>query len=200
MSQARILSDKEYRKVLLHISKKKHSSRNKAMLYMSHLAGLRCGEIASLSISDVLNHEGKIKDEVFLRKEHTKGNRGRTFLLPKKLQEELHHYLCDRFKLKDLKAVTMTDTSKALFFTQKNSQRGFSANTLSQWFKTIYSQAGCDGVSSHSGRRYFCTKLFSEGVDAKITQQLLGHRNIQTTFLYYQTTPESLRKAVELMS
>ena len=200
MSQSRILTDREYRKVLLHISKKKHSSRNKAIFSMSHLAGLRCGEIASLSIADVLNSEGKIKDEVFLRKEQTKGNRGRIFLVPKKLQDEIHNYLSDRFKLKDLKAVTMTDTSKALFFTQKNSQRGFSANTLSQWFKTIYTEAGCEGVSSHGGRRFFCTKLFSEGVDAKITQQLLGHRNIQTTFLYYQTTPESLRKAVELMS
>jgi integrase/recombinase XerD len=200
MSQARILTDKEYRKVLLHISKKKHSARNKAILYMSHLAGLRCGEIASLSIGDVLTKDGQIKDEVFLRKEQTKGNRGRTFLLPKKLQDELHSYLCNRFNLKDLKAVTYTDTSKALFFTQKNSQSGFSPNSISQLFSKIYTEAGIVGASSHSGRRFFCTKIFQAGFDPKIAQQLLGHRQIQTTYLYYQTSPESLRKAVEVLS
>ena len=54
MSQARILTDKEYRKVLLHIAKKKHHARNKCMLYMSHLAGLRAIEISSLTIADTV--------------------------------------------------------------------------------------------------------------------------------------------------
>jgi len=82
MAQARILTDKEYRKVLLHIAKKKHSSRNKSMLYMSHLGGLRAIEIASLTIKDVLADDGTIKDEFFLRARQTKGDRGRTVLVP----------------------------------------------------------------------------------------------------------------------
>ena len=127
MSQARILTDKEYRKVLLHIAKKKHSSRNKCMLYMSHLAGLRAIEIASLTIKDVLADDGTIKDEFFLRARQTKGDRGRTVLVPQKLQDELLDYLSTRFKLKchDLHVLHYTDTNKALFYSQKNSQRGF---------------------------------------------------------------------------
>jgi len=34
MSQARILTSREYRKVLVYISSRRHASRNKAMLYM----------------------------------------------------------------------------------------------------------------------------------------------------------------------
>ena len=61
MSQARILTDREFRKVLLYIAAHKHASRNKCLLYMSHLAGLRAKEIADLSIKDVLAEDGTIK-------------------------------------------------------------------------------------------------------------------------------------------
>jgi integrase/recombinase XerD len=200
MSQARILTDLEYRRVLLHISKKSHAPRNKAILYMNHLGGMRCGEIASLKISDVLTSEGKIKDEIYLTPNQTKGNRSRTVVLCEKLQKELFSYLCARFNLKELKAVTMTDTTKALFYSAKNSQRGFSANTLSQWFGTLFRQVGIEGASSHSGRRFFATKICENGVNPKIVQNLLGHRQLQTTMLYYEVSPKSMRSAVELMS
>ena len=120
MSQARILTSREYRKVLVYIANNRHASRNKAMLYMSHLAGLRVGEISHLTLSDVLNEDGSIKDEVYLSPDKTKGDRGRTVLLPKKLQVELHNYLTIRFRLKDLRAVAMTDTSRALFYSQRH--------------------------------------------------------------------------------
>ena len=179
MAQARILTDKEYRKVLLHIAKKKHHARNKCMLFLSHLAGLRAIEIASLTIKDVLAEDGTIKDEFFLRARQTKGDRGRTVLVPKKLQDELQDYLSTRFKLKanDLQVLHFTDTSKALFYTQKTSQRGFSANTLAQWFGTIYRECSIDGASSHSGRRHFATFLNESSV-----------------------SPKSMRNAVELLS
>ena len=200
MAQARILTDKEYRKVLLHIAKKKHHSRNKSMLYMSHLAGLRVGEISALTIKDVLADDGSIKDEFFLKASQTKGKKGRTVLIPKKLQEELHDYLCTRFQLKELQVVHYTDTSKALFYSQKSSIKGFSANTLSQWFGATYKACNIEGASSHSGRRYCATFLSENSVNPKIIQKILGHRQLQTTMLYYEVSPKSLRAAIELMS
>ena len=200
MSQARILTDKEYRKVLLHIAKKKHHSRNKCMLYMSHLAGLRAIEIASLTIADAVNTDGTIKDEIYLRPRQTKGDRGHTVLVPQKLQDELFDYLCTRFNLKDLKIIHYLDTSKALFYSQKSSVRGFTANTLAQWFGATYRACGIDGASSHSGRRHFATFLNESSVSPKIIQNLLGHRQLQTTMLYCEVSPKSMRNAVELLS
>lgn len=202
MSQARILGDKEYRKCLLHLAKKTHHARNKCMLFMSHLGGLRVGEIASLMIKDVLNEDGTVKDEIFLKAEQTKGNRGRTVLLPEKLREELLDYLSVRFKLKtsDLRILHYTDTTRALFYSQKSMRDGFDANTLAQWFGRIYRECGLSGCSSHSGRRFFATHLSENSVNPKIIQKLLGHRQLQTTMLYCEVSPTSMRKAVELLS
>jgi integrase/recombinase XerD len=202
MSQARILTDREYRKVLLHIAKKKHSARNKCMLFMSHLGGLRVGEISSLTLKHVLNEDGTIKDEMFLTAEETKGNRGRTVLLPEKLREELSDYLSVRFKLKakDLHVLNYTDMTKALFYSQKSHVNGFDPNSLSQWFGRIYRESGLSGCSSHSGRRYFATHLSENSVNPKIIQKLLGHRNLATTMIYCEVSPKSMRNAVELLS
>ena len=111
MSQAKILTEKEYRRVLLLLAKKKHQSRNKCLLSISHLAGLRVGEISSLTLKHVLNEDGSIKDEVFLSADETKGNRGRTVLFPQKLREAITDYLSVRFKLKekDLKKIQRTN-------------------------------------------------------------------------------------------
>jgi integrase/recombinase XerD len=200
MSQARILTSREYRKVLVYIANNRHASRNKAMLYMSHLAGLRVGEISHLTLSDVLNEDGSIKDEVYLSPDKTKGDRGRTVLLPKKLQVELHNYLTIRFRLKDLRAVAMTDTSRALFYSQRHPSDGFSPNTLAQYFHYLYKNAGVEGASSHSGRRFFATKIAEAGTNPKVLQNLLGHRNLQTTMRYVEISPTMMRSAVELMN
>ena len=200
MSQAKILTDREYRKVLVYIANHRHASRNKAMLYMSHLAGLRVGEISHLTIEDVLADDGTIKDEIYLSPDKTKGDRGRTVLVPKKLQDELHNYLSIRFRLKDLKAVTLTDTSKKLFYSQRHPSDGFSPNTLAQLFHYLYKHAGVTGASSHSGRRFFATKIAEAGTNPKVLQNLLGHRNLQTTMRYVEVSPTMMRNAVELMN
>ena len=202
MSQARILTDREFRKVLLYIAAHKHASRNKCLLYMSHLAGLRAKEIADLSIKDVLAEDGAIKDQIYLRPAQTKGSRGRTVLLPEKLRAELQDYICTRFRLqkRDLHVIHYTDTSRALFYSQKSAVRGFSPNTLAQWFGALYSSVGIDGASSHSGRRYFATHLADNAVNPKVIQSLLGHRQIQTTLLYCSVSPKAMRAAVELLS
>ena len=200
MSQAKILSDREYRKVLVYIANHRHASRNKAMLYMSHLAGLRVGEISHLTIADILSDTGEIKDEIYLTPDKTKGDRGRTVLIPQKLQNELYDYLSIRFKLKDLKSVTLTDTSKKLFYSQRHPSDGFSPNTLAQYFHYLYKNAGLSGCSSHSGRRFFATKIAEAGTNPKVLQNLLGHRNLQTTMRYVEVSPTMMRNAVELMS
>jgi integrase/recombinase XerD len=163
---------------------------------------MRVGEIASLTIKDVLNEDGSIKEEVYLKPSQTKGSRGRTVYFPTKLQDEIANYLSVRFGLKDkdLKVLNFTDTSKALFGSQKNTQRGFSPNTLCQWFTKLYADCSINGASSHSGRRWGATQLCEHSVNPKIIQKILGHRQLQTTMLYYEVSPKSMRNAVELLS
>ena len=198
MSQAKVLTEKEVRKVLLYIAARKYAARNRCMFLMTHGSGMRVGEVAALRICDVLNRDGSIREEIRLSADQTKGDRGRTVFLPQKLQQEIQNYLCSRFKLKDLLAVTMTDTSRALFNNQKNPQRGFSASTACQMFHYWYKGANVDG-SSHSGRRGFITNLAEKGVSVRVLMELAGHKSLAVTQKYIDVNPKMMRSAVELL-
>lgn len=200
MSQAKVLTEKEVRKILLYIASHKHAARNRAMFVVLNQTGMRVGELAALRLSDVLTPTGEIVDEIRLSADQTKGSRGRVVVLNQKAQEEINNYLLTRFKLKNLLAVTMTDTNRALFTTQKNPNRGFTASTLAQHFHYMYKGAGIMGASSHSSRRSFITKLSEMGVSVRVLMDLAGHRSLAVTQKYIESNPKLMRSAVELLA
>ena len=87
------------------------------------------------------------------------------------------------------------DRERPLLVTQKGS--AFSANTLCQLMGRLYADAGLDGASSHSGRRWFITKLAHSGVSAKVIMTLAGHKSLGTTQRYIDVNDEMMRAAVE---
>lgn len=199
MAQARVLTERELRKVLNFCNTQPHASRNRTMLLCTHQAGMRVGEVAALRICDVLAADGAIVEEISLSASQTKGNSSRTVLVPKKLRDELYQYLQQRFGLDNLVAVTKTDTQRALFPTQKNPKRGFTANTLCQLFHKIYKDSHMTGATSHSGRRTFITKLADKGVGVRVLMALAGHKSIATTQRYIELNPTVMKAAVELI-
>jgi len=199
MSQAKVLTEKEIKKVIKLIDSKRHATRNRCMFLLTHGSGMRVGEVASLRICDVLASDGTIKSEVFLSAQQTKGSKGRTVYLSDKMREEIDAYLKSRFKLRDLLAVTLTDTSRALFANQKDCHRGFSASTACQMFHYWYKEARIEGASSHSGRRGFITNLANKGVHVRILQELAGHSSIAVTQKYIDVNHDKLRIAVEML-
>ena len=199
MSQAKVLTEKEIKKVVKLIDSKRHSTRNRCMFLLTHGSGMRVGEVASLRICDVLASDGSIKSEVYLSAEQTKGSKGRTVYLSDKMRDEIKLYLKTRFKLNELLAVTLTDTSRALFANQKDCHRGFSSSTACQMFHYWYKEAKIEGGSSHSGRRGFITNLANKGVHVRILQELAGHSSISVTQKYIDVNHDKLRIAVEML-
>ena len=198
MSQAKVLTEKELKRVLKVVESKRHASRNRCMFLLTHGSGMRVGEVAALRICDVLASDGSIKSEVYLSAVQTKGSKGRTVYLSDKMREEINLYLKTRFKLRDLLPVTMTDTFRALFSNQKDCHRGFSANTATHMFHYWYKEAKVAG-SSHSGRRGFITNLANKGVHVRILQELAGHSSISVTQKYIDVNHDKLRIAVEML-
>jgi integrase/recombinase XerD len=188
MAQAKILNPTELRRVLDYIATRKHAARNRCAVLLSHYAGMRVGEIASLRISDVLNDTGTIKDEIRLKPEQTKGKYPRTVYLNAKIQKELAQYIA---------TLNNKDKNKPLLYSQK--KEGFTANTLTQYFFYLYKRAGIEGASSHSGRRGFLTSLANKGTAIHILKNLAGHRNINTTAAYLYSSPSQMKAAVELV-
>ena len=188
MSQARVLSAQELRKVLDHVATRRHSARNRVMLLLTHYAGMRVAEVAALRVNDVLNDSGTIKPEIRLMPDQTKGKHARTVYLNERMQKELAQYT---------RLLKIKDASKPLFYTQKKD--GFSANSLTQYFFYLYRAVGLEGCSSHSGRRSFLTGLANKGTAIHILKSLAGHRNISTTATYLYSSPDQLKAAVELV-
>lgn len=189
MAQAKTLSNKELKKVLAIASQTRHAERDRAMVMMSFMAGMRVGEIAALKIGDVLNADGSIKDQINLKPDQTKGSRGRTVIVGEKLRGELSTYTA---------TLKHRESERSLFCSQR-SRNGFSANTLCKRFAHIYDQAAIQGGSSHSGRRTFITTLANKGVGVRVLMALAGHRNMSTTQRYIDLNEEMLKTAINLL-
>ena len=189
MAQAKTLTQNEIDQVLRYIAtKNRYAIRNRALLLTSFYSGMRVGEIASLTISDVQNEDGTIRNEIRLSASQTKGNVGRVVFVNEKLRTEFDNYLRNR---------RIKDKDKPLFYTEK--REGFNANTLTQWFFWLYKKAGISSASSHSGRRTFITNLANKGVGVRVLASLAGHKSINTTMIYIDTNDEIKRQAVQLL-
>lgn len=186
--QAKTLNQQELRRVLDYTATRKHSTRNRALLMTTFLSGMRVGEVASLRYCDVVNVDGTIKNEIRLSAEQTKGNEARVVFVNERLRKELEQYV---------RSLRFNDVNRKLFYSQKSSSNGFSANTLTQFFHYLYRRAGIDGASSHSGRRTFITNLATKGVGVRVLMSLAGHKNISTTQAYIDVNDDMKRKAVE---
>jgi integrase/recombinase XerD len=190
MSQAKTLTAQELRRVLDFVSSRKHAARNRAMLLMTHYAGMRVGEVAAERIEDVLDKDGNVRDEIRLDADQTKGNHGRVVVIGEKLRKELAKYLSMYKSAKH---------EQKLFYTQKRMREGFNANTLANHFHRLYAAVGIEGASSHSGRRSFITNLAGKGVGVRVLMSLAGHRSIAVTQKYIDVNDNQLRAAVELV-
>lgn len=188
VKQAKTFTEKELKQVLTYLSLRRHALRNRAMVLLTHWAGMRVGEVAALLVGDVVDADGSIKSEIRLAPVQTKGRHARTVFVGQKLRRELAAYVA---------SLKNPQLDRPLFYTQKRA--GFTANTLCQYFHWLYKEAGIQGASSHSGRRSFITNLASKGVGVRVLMSLAGHRDISTTQRYIDVNDEMQRKAVDLV-
>lgn len=190
MKQARVLTEQEQRRLLAVVADMRYAARNRMAFMLSYMGGLRVGEIASLKVSDVLSSDGLVREQIRLTAEVTKGGHARTVFVGEKLSKEIARY-----------TATLSDKQRQperpLLVTQKG--KPFTANVLCQLMGEIYRQAGFDGASSHSGRRWFITKLAHSGISAKVIMTLAGHKHLGTTQRYIDVNDEMMRQAVSVL-
>jgi len=188
--QAKTLTAQEIRRVLDYVATRKHAPRNRAMLLTMYYAGLRVKECASLRYEDVLDSEGKIRAEIRLTPEQTKGSKAGTVFVSEKLRKELQVYVL---------AVPAKLITDKLFYSQKRPSSGWNSNTLCQFFHHLFKNVGIEGASSHSPRRTMITNLADKGVSARVLQSIARHANLSTTQAYIDVNDAMKRKAVELV-
>jgi len=89
MKQAPVLNDREKQRMLQHLQRTSYAARNRCMLQLSWLAGMRVGEIAALNVGDVVAPNGAIRTEIQLTADQTKGDQSRTVLVNSYMKKNL---------------------------------------------------------------------------------------------------------------
>jgi len=186
--QSPVLNEKQLKRVLNSTKMTKFGDRNRLVMVLSYYAGLRACEICSLTVSDVIDGEGEVKEQVLLKSHQTKGAKGNTIYLSDYVRKEIAKYVSSNDHLKQRPAERLIQSQKG---------GGFSSQTLQNLFKHLYKLVGLDDCSSHSGRRTFITTLSERGISVRIIQELARHSDLSTTQRYIDVSVDKLKNAVE---
>lgn len=158
--------------------------RDRAILETLFSTGLRVAELTALDRDQLKIKPGVDYLEIAVR---GKGGRIRTVYFSERALEWLKKYL-------NLRA----DMDKALFvsFSKNCAQNGdkrLTVRSIENIVKKYIVIAGLPiMMSPHSLRHSYATDLLSNGVDLRLVQEFLGHRNIVTTQIYTHVTNKQL--------
>lgn len=188
---AKVLAPGELRRLRARANRGRHARRNRVIILLSFKAGLRACEIAGLDWTMVLGPSGRVGPCLMVAGTIAKNGRARRLPMHpelKKALEQLHEA-----------------QQRPLSGPVIRSQRGghMTARSVVNWFKSIYSDVGLAGCSSHSGRRTFITlsaRLVSRaGGSLRDVMELAGHRQLTTTERYVEGDRDAQRRLVNLL-
>lgn len=147
-----------------------------AALSVAYGAGLRSSEVVSLKIGDI-DRERKI-----IRVEQGKGNKDRLVMLSPHLRDVL-------------RAWWMISRSRGWLFPGQNPVNPMTARQLRRYCHTAKAAGEIDKpVTPRTLRHSFATHLLEQGVDIRVIQALLGHKNINTTTIYTQVATRIIKE------
>ena len=192
--KAAYLSEKQIKNAVARMNDYRHSLRNKAVLQLTYLAGLRAKEVSLLRWEHLLNEDGEIGEAITLTNDITKGKSGGIIALNDALRETLSALLSqDEMARKDRKTAVIRSERGQAFKTQSI------VNLLWQHYRK------CDiqGASSHSGRRTFITnaarKISLVGGSMRDVQQLARHSSLQITQRYVEANSAAQKAVVNML-
>lgn len=150
--------------------------RHKTILMLLYYAGLRLSEVINLNWADV-DFEREI-----LHIKNAKGSKDRIVFLHQNLKHTLS-------QIKNEGLVLLSERGKK-----------YNKRTIQQIVKNTAKKAGIKKrVSPHTLRHSFATHLLEAGADIRYIQQLLGHKNLQTTQIYTHVANKDIKKLANLL-
>jgi integrase/recombinase XerD len=156
-------------------------NRDYAVLRLIASYGLRIGQAIHLRVRDIDWHKGLIHFPA------EKGCKALSFPILEEVAEALLSYLRARGEAPGMAEV---------FLTVRGLQRPLDINNhMGSALQSYYRRAGVQSsrLGAHPIRHAFATRLMEKGTPIKDIADLLGHRSIETTFLYTKVELERLR-------
>ncbi|HKM63628.1 MAG TPA: tyrosine-type recombinase/integrase [Acidisphaera sp.] len=170
------LAEEQVRRLLGGVRNPVH----RTCLSVMYACGLRIGEATTLEVTAV--DRGRRVLRVI-----GKGNKQRLVPLPQPI-------------LDDLGRVWRTHHNRRWLFPNRSGDAPLNSRVVSRSFADAAAAAGIPrGVTPHSLRHSYATRLLENGVDTRIVQVLLGHARIATTAIYTHLTTPTLASVQSLL-
>lgn len=154
--------------------------RNLLILELLYASGMRVSELVNVKINDIDMTRREIKVL-------GKGSYERIVYFGEYAKDALEHYL-ESSRIELLKG-----KKSDYLFINKNGTR-LTDRGVRLIIDELFKKASIKTkISPHTLRHTFATHLLNEGADLKVVQELLGHKNLQTTEVYTHISNERLR-------
>ncbi|MGM8212725.1 tyrosine-type recombinase/integrase [Virgibacillus sp. W0430] len=190
------------------------SEEQQLIVQLALIGGLRRGEITAIThdVLDFTNNTILIKRAIGqtakgLQLKDTKTENIRTVTLPKHLMEHIHNIYIKKLSLKmelgNLWKGHREDGKELIFLFSDEYGKPYRPDSITQFWNrfTIRHKDNLRRIRFHDLRHSSATYLLSEGINMKIIQKRLGHKNIKTTLnLYSHVTEKDDEKASDLFN
>lgn len=154
--------------------------RDYAILTLFLNCGLRVSELVNININDIQDRFIKITG---------KGDKERVLYLNDACMDAINEYLPCRIHPKP-------EFKDALFISRQSNR--ISTATVKHLCKKFISLSGLDSskYSAHKLRHTAATLMYQNGVDIRTLQEVLGHKNVDTTMIYTHIADKSIAEAI----
>lgn len=167
---------------LLDAVDERNYERDFCILTLFLNCGMRLAELVNINITDIQNDKLVVVG---------KGNKERTIYLNQACLDALDAYMSVRNKMNP-----EYKDKNALFLSERNNR--ISRRTVQYTVEKYVKKLGMDShkYTTHKLRHTAATLMHQSGVDIRILQEILGHKQLSTTEIYTHVNNDEIRAAV----
>ena len=164
-----------------------HPERDRALFGICLYTACRINEACTLKTQDVYLGKGKVRDQLIIRKNRTKGKLA-TRTIP--IIEDLRLLLVNYFPA----------PRSYNLFSGRSGKGHLNSDYAAQILKSACAKVGIIGVSTHSFRRTALTQMSDAGIPLRVIQEISGHRTLDELQKYLEVSEAQVRGAVSSLS
>lgn len=186
--QAAILSNTEYSKIRNQIKSQKY----KLLLDLAWYTGERWGALVKLQVEDVYNPDGSPREYINFRartRKATPDGKRKTRQVP------VHPILAESL------LAYIAETNSLWLFPNREGNEPITSRWADRILRVAVERAGLvvKGISTHSTRRTFITKLHRNGTDLYTIKQITGHQDFKSLERYVEIDSDRVKGAINAL-
>ncbi|WGV24775.1 tyrosine-type recombinase/integrase [Halotia branconii] len=183
--QAAILTEADYAKIRKHIRSRKY----RLLLDLAWYTGERWGALVQLQVNDVYNDDHTPREYINFRARTRKASPdGKR----KTRQVPVHPVLYESL------AAYQPEKNSCWLFPDRAGDKAISLRWADMILRSAVEKAGlaAKGISTHSTRRSFITKLAKRGVSLATIKKATGHTDLKVLSRYIEVSDDDVKDAI----